>query len=231
MTTTITSVVRAPHRMTTTERTINMATPRSIHDHSNGNLPLGPVSTPIDLVRRAQLSDRLALNQLMETLFPFLVRYISKHAPSRLSPDDILGDTLLAVVSKLEDLQNPAKLQAWVLQIATRHISNAFRQEKHRQNLHERARMRAIDPCDQYRITQVQQHNSDTRTAVVGRILDILSPKQREVYVLRFLSDPPLKVHEIASRLSCKVDTVKSRLHSGRMRVKAIPPSRIWPPG
>jgi RNA polymerase sigma-70 factor (ECF subfamily) len=46
----------------------------------------------------------------------------------------------------------------------------------------------------------------------LGRALDVLSPEQRAVVVLRFWRDLP--VDEIARRLGCPSGTVKSRLHN-----------------
>ncbi len=46
----------------------------------------------------------------------------------------------------------------------------------------------------------------------LGRALDVLTPEQRTVVVLRFWRD--LSVDEIASRMGCPSGTVKSRLHN-----------------
>ena len=46
----------------------------------------------------------------------------------------------------------------------------------------------------------------------LGRALDVLSPEQRAVVVLRFWRDLPIE--EIARRLDCPPGTVKSRLHA-----------------
>jgi len=46
----------------------------------------------------------------------------------------------------------------------------------------------------------------------LGRALDVLTPEQRAVVVLRFWRD--LAVDQIALRLSCPPGTVKSRLHN-----------------
>ena len=46
----------------------------------------------------------------------------------------------------------------------------------------------------------------------LGRALEVLTPEQRAVVVLRFWRD--LRVDEIALRLGCPSGTVKSRLHS-----------------
>jgi RNA polymerase sigma-70 factor (ECF subfamily) len=46
----------------------------------------------------------------------------------------------------------------------------------------------------------------------IGRALDVLTPEQRVVVVLRFWRDLP--VDEIAIRVGCPPGTVKSRLHS-----------------
>jgi RNA polymerase sigma-70 factor (ECF subfamily) len=46
----------------------------------------------------------------------------------------------------------------------------------------------------------------------IGRALDVLSPEQRAVVVLRFWRD--LSLEQIAARLGCPTGTVKSRLHT-----------------
>jgi RNA polymerase sigma-70 factor (ECF subfamily) len=46
----------------------------------------------------------------------------------------------------------------------------------------------------------------------IGRVLDVLTPEQRAIVVLRFWRDLP--VDEIAQSVGCPPGTVKSRLHS-----------------
>lgn len=53
----------------------------------------------------------------------------------------------------------------------------------------------------------------------LGGVLDVLTPEQRVVVVLRFWRD--LQVEEIARRLGCPAGTVKSRLHSAILALRA----------
>ena len=54
----------------------------------------------------------------------------------------------------------------------------------------------------------------------VGRLLDVLTPEQRVVVVLRFWRDLP--VDEIAERLGCPAGTVKSRLHAAMAALRTL---------
>jgi RNA polymerase sigma-70 factor, ECF subfamily len=158
-------------------------------------------------VLRAQCDDREALELLLRSLYPSLLRYLqglvgTSHA------DDVLQDVLLVVARKLGRLAEPDLLRPWAFRIASR---AGFKYLK-------RARPWSGDDAAVDDLAAPEPAPRDELLAALSTMGGI-SPASRAVLVLHFQDGLPLA--EVAAILALPLGTVKSRLAYGLKALRA----------
>jgi RNA polymerase sigma factor (sigma-70 family) len=152
-----------------------------------------------EAVRRAQQGDPRAIDGLVRALLPYLGRVCGAIALER--GDDALQETMIAVMSHIGALREPAALRGWARRIAVRESIRV-------------ARTGWVQPVDNEQLEAVV-HQGDPETAIdIRDALTSLSPDQRAVLVLQHIEG--LSEQEIAEVLGVAVGTVKSRLSRAR---------------
>lgn len=129
-----------------------------------------------------------------------------------------LAGYLLGNAAEAEDATQDAMARAWAARRSLRD-SDAFEAWLDRivvntcmDRMRRRKVVRFVEVDEGQGIPGRDQFHDLLTRVEVGRALDVLTPEQRVVVVLRFWRD--LQVDEIARRLGCPEGTVKSRLHS-----------------
>jgi RNA polymerase sigma-70 factor (ECF subfamily) len=155
-------------------------------------------------VLRAQFGDRQALELLLRSVQPRLLRYVSRlvgvdHAA------DVVQEVLISVARKLTWLAEPRLFRPWAFRIASRAAFRHLRKEK-------RWTRYASDDADFDTIAAAEPPPSEDR---LRELLDSpeLSPASRAVLVLHFQEEMPLA--EVAAVLEIPLGTAKSRLAYG----------------
>jgi RNA polymerase sigma factor (sigma-70 family) len=170
--------------------------------------PVGDGGELVQIVRRAQRGDAVALDRLVRELTPYLGRICGAIALS--DGDDALQETMMAIVRNLGSLREPAAVRGWARTIAVHEASRV-------------ARRRDV-PLDPDRLARDRDEGSvaipDDATALqIHDVLTRLSPEQRAVLVLRHLDD--LSEQDTADALGVAVGTVKSRLNRAKRAFRA----------
>jgi len=166
--------------------------------------PSAPISPPLsvsnfDRVEAAQRGDLMALNDLLDSLTPWVGRLCGSIALD--AGPDAAQETLIQVMRDLKGLRDPTSLRSWVRRIATREaIRHAER--RRREPLVEHADRTLASPLD-----PALRHD-------VECVLAELSADQRAILVLRDLEG--LSEAEAALVLEVAQGTIKSRLHRAR---------------
>jgi RNA polymerase sigma-70 factor (ECF subfamily) len=124
--------------------------------------------------------------------------------------EDAVGDALERAHRSINQLRDEAQFQAWFDRI----VVNACRDRLRRRRL---VRFVPIDAAGE------RSSPRDPFVAVLEadaalRAIDILSPDERAIVVLRYWADLP--VEEIGRRLGVPGGTVKSRLHRALARMR-----------
>ena len=153
----------------------------------------------------AQSDDREALEQLLRSVQPSLLRYLRRVV----GPDDaedVLQEVLLLVYRNLQWLENPEVFRSWSFRIASR---AAFR--------HLRKRHRLLADRE-YGDEQIENAPApDVRPP--SELLELLgtatfiSPASRAVLTLHFQEE--MSLNDVAAVLEIPLGTVKSRLAYG----------------
>jgi len=153
------------------------------------------------ILRAARAGGEWAWRELYLAIAPELLRYLRARGVA--DPDDVVGETFLRAISNAASFEGdgPA-FRAWIFTIG-RHISiDAARQRARRpEELH--ADLRDIGPSGN---VEAEALAVLTRSHVVG-LLDSLTDDQRDVLLLRFLSD--LTFADIAAVIGKREGTVR----------------------
>lgn len=159
------------------------------------------------LAARAQLGDRLALEQLLRALEQPLLDHVRTIVSDQDVADDVLQETLLRVSRKLGSLREPEWIRAWAYRIATREAVRAAREARD-------PRREAVDdwhdfPAEEAGAAAISEDLLDELPAR----LDELPPRAQLVLRMRYLEQ--LSQREIAEALEIPIGTVKSRINYG----------------
>ena len=154
------------------------------------------------LVLRAQYGDRDALELLLRSVHPSLLRYLRSLVGSDDAPD-LAQDVLVLIYRKLHGLDNPEVFRPWAFRIASR---AAFRHLRKRRslplNIGEDVLQEMTDPAP-----------PPVDEAALVSMLDAVSPASRAVLALHFQEE--MTLGEVAAVLDIPLGTVRSRLAYG----------------
>lgn len=157
-------------------------------------------------VLRAQSGEREAFDALLRDVGPALLRYVTRVAGEGLA-EDVLQETFILIVRKLQWLSDPSLFRPWAYRIASR---EAFRALKKR-------RMLPHEPIDENLAVEVPEIDPWQRERLLSS-LQRLSPASRAVITLHYLEELPLG--EVAAVLELPLGTVKSRLAYGLAQLR-----------
>ncbi|WP_285547359.1 RNA polymerase sigma factor [Streptomyces lavendulae] len=149
------------------------------------------------LVRAAQRGDRMAVQDLLDLLTPYVGRLCGPIALQ--DGPDAAQEALITVFRKLGQLREPAALFGWVRVIAVREAVRVAR-----------AAARTVpDPLDDVPAAGDPQLAADVRD-----VLERLTPAHRAVLVLRDLEG--MDEHSVSALLGVPGPTVRTRLFRAR---------------
>src|SRR5437868_8270055 len=90
---------------------------------------------PFDLVaclERVRQRDQTASRQLVEHLYPLVIRIIRAHLPRRVAEEDLAQDIFLKMFTRLEQYQGAVPFTHWVSRIAVTTCIDQLRAQKRR---------------------------------------------------------------------------------------------------
>ena len=161
------------------------------------------------LVLRCQAGDEDAFEELVVRYHLRLRYYLRRILPRADHADDVLQEVWLAVFRALPRLADPAALAAWLYRIARDKASVQWRG---------RPPERLLDVSDLVEEPSRDNEFSQEDAQEIHASLDILTPEQREILVLRFLED--MTYEQIAKVTGCPIGTVRSRLYYAKSALR-----------
>lgn len=161
------------------------------------------------LVLRAQSGDREAFDALLREVTPPLLRYVARVTNDAALAEDVVQDTLIAIVRKIEWLSDPSLFRAWAYRIASREAFRALKKRKQYVEIKDVEYVEnTADPWQRERLIAS---------------LEKLTPAARAVITLHYLEEMPLS--EVAAILDIALGTVKSRLAYGLAQLRKENPA------
>ena len=170
-----------------------------------------------DLVEAARQGDRAAVEELLARHEQQIYRFGLRMCRHPEDAKEVLQETMLAMARSLPDFRGQSSVATWLYTIAR---SFCIKQRRLR-----RAQPRQLEPLDAVRDASSDAASPEETAAKreVERALDdgiaALAPKYREVLLLRDAEG--LTAPEVASVLGLSIEAVKSRLHRGRLALRA----------
>ena len=167
-----------------------------------------------ELVTRAQAGDPRALDDLLRTLRPHVLRRCSRFLPYNGDAEEATQEAMLTIATRLGDFSGRGSFLGWVTVIA----SNAARQTY--RSMKRRFGEQAVGELP-------EQVDARTTSVIAGSRIDLLDaiealglrhPEAVEAFVLRDLGSLPYE--EIAQLTCAPLGTVKARIHTARHFVR-----------
>ncbi|GIE28614.1 DNA-directed RNA polymerase sigma-70 factor [Actinoplanes italicus] len=166
------------------------------------------------LLRSIAAGDAAALSRLYERHGRVLFGYLHRLAGDRMTAEEILQDTMLAVWRTAGAFEGRAKATTWLFGVA-------------RRQAHNRLRGRSAPAPAAPDLSDQPDHGAGPEELAiaaaggtpVAAAIDRLPEHHRDVIALVFVAGLPLA--EVAEVLGVPVGTVKSRLHHARAAVAA----------
>ena len=165
-----------------------------------------------DLARAAAAGDEASLAGLLGRIRPDVLRLCGRFLPNREDAEEACQDTLLAVAQGLARFEARSSFRTWLHQIAANRSRNTYRALRRRWQA-EAVGLPLPDRADPSRTSVV----AGTRLDLLEG-LDAIGSELAEPVALRDVLG--LGYREIAQLLDLPEGTVKTRIHTGRIRLR-----------
>ena len=183
------------------------------------------------LVAGLQRGDQAAVRQLAELYGPRIHQLALRHMKNREDAEEVTQDVLMKVYRKIGAFRGDSALSSWIYRITFNTAMSRLRahrgeraaeQERDRalavlESSDEGAARTSADPADWTHMPDEELLRFELRRAVEAAVLE-LPEIYREPVILRDFEG--LSTEEASTRLKVKDQTLKSRLHRGRLLLR-----------
>ena len=169
--------------------------------------PSAKVLSDAALVQAARSGESWAQTALFQRHVRAVIGLAHRLVPHPAEVDDLVQDTFVHALNRLDSLKNPQAFASWIYSIVVRTASKRLR----RQRLLVKLGLRTATPIDLDQVISKQASPEvASELALVYGMLESLPAEQRIALVLRRVEE--LELAEIAERMGLSVTTVKRRL-------------------
>src|SRR6187455_3192164 len=178
------------------------------------------------LVERLQRGDQAAVRQLAELYGPRIHQLALRHMKNREDAEEVTQDVLMKVYRKVGSFRGDSALSSWIYRITfntamsklrSSRMSKAAQQSDSGRDREDDGQRAFREPADWSNMPDEEVLRAQLRRAVVAAIAE-LPEIYRVPVVLRDIEG--LTTEEASSRLEVKDQTLKSRLHRGRLMLR-----------
>ena len=175
-------------------------------------------------VERILAGDESAFTALVKKYEKQIHAFVWRRVKDYHVAEEITQDTFLKAYQKLGTLRDPNRFSGWLYMIATRRFLTWFEEKTIPMQSLDAMREGEIEALlyARYMMEQTEKLATDKQREVVGYLLEKLPARERTVVVLHYLSE--MSCEEIGDFLEMSPNTVKSRLHRARKRLKKEAP-------
>src|SRR5688572_18392792 len=182
-----------------------------------------------ELIGRMQAGDVTAVTELASTYGPRIHQLAFRYMKNWEDAEEVTQDVLLKVHRKIDAFRGDAALSSWIYRITFNTAMSRLRQNRAaRAAAQERDRVEALletgeqartlaEPADWSRMPDEHVMRAQLREALAAAVAE-LPEIYRAPVVLRDIEG--LTTEEASSRLKVKDQTLKSRLHRGRLMLR-----------
>lgn len=168
-----------------------------------------------DLLTRARSGDQAGMGELArvawERLYPFVLRITLNHDAT----EDILQETLLVMLCRIESLRDLDRFWPWMYRIAYTKIQDAFRRKRLQTSVQDFFRRDGLhDDCDNPLESKIREETLHQ----VALAVEQLKSQHKDVVQLRCYEELPYI--EIASRTRTTPQRARVRFHRAKASLK-----------
>ncbi len=158
------------------------------------------------MVIRCQQGEKEAFGLIVElwqnSLLAFALRYLEQETEAL----DVVQETWISVIRRLNKLQNPSLFVSWLFRVLTNKCIDRIRKKQTEKRLIKNANLKS------------ETSKNSNENDYLDQAIQKLSDEQKTLITLRF--GQGLQVGQIAAMLSIAEGTVKSRLHRALARLR-----------
>jgi RNA polymerase sigma-70 factor (ECF subfamily) len=184
------------------------------------------VDEPFDFagcLERVRARDQAAARQLVEQLYPQVIRIVRSHLPRRVAEEDLSQEIFLKMFTRLDQYQGAVPFPHWVSRIAVTTCIDQLRAQKRRPEFRwadlpeEQAQV-----LDQVLTDQRDTTPGDALAAreLVNKLLDQLKPEDQ--MVIRLLDLEQKSLAEISTLTGWNQTLVKVRAFRARRKLQKL---------
>ena len=178
------------------------------------------------LVARLQARNETAVHELAERYGSRIYQLALRQMKNREDAEEVTQDVLMKVYRKIDAFRGDSALSSWIYRITfntamsrlrTSKLARAAQQHERNRDDEDENQRAARQPADWSNMPDEELLRAQLRRAVVAAIQD-LPEIYRVPVVLRDIEG--LSTEEASTRLHVKDQTLKSRLHRGRLMLR-----------
>ena len=162
-----------------------------------------------EVVTRAQAGDPAAIAELYEQYWGLVFRVCYRRTSRTHMAEDLAADVFVRLIKKVDTFEwRGQQISAWLLVVARNMIADRFKSKPYQKEVHCGA---GVDYASGYAAPDASPEDVATDLIThdtVIRMMDQLSPDQREVLRLRFLCE--MSMEEAAEAMGKNVTSVKA---------------------
>ncbi len=174
----------------------------------------------VQTVRAAQAGDTDAFGILFEQFHEYVLTVAKKIVKDDSTADDVVSETFFKVMTRINQLRDPAAFIGWLKMIAVRQAQNVLSKSK-RRILGRCLILHSELATDQVVSNQIGPRKEAERAEMrelVKRQLNHLCELDRVTLEAFYLKE--LSLRQMAVVFDCPIGTIKRRLHVARKRLK-----------
>ena len=174
----------------------------------------------LDRVRRR---DQAAARELVDHLYPLVIRIVRSHLPRRVAEEDLAQDIFLKMFTRLEQYQGAVPFPHWVSRIAVTTCIDQLRAQKRRPEF----RWADLSENEAEVLDAVMTNEKDVAANdamashdLVHKLLDQLKPDDR--MVLQLLDMEQKTIAEIGELTGWNTSLIKVRAFRARRKLRSM---------
>lgn len=174
-------------------------------------------------LERVRARDQAAARQLVEHLYPLVIRIVRSHLPRRVAEEDLAQDVFLKMFTRLAQYQGNVPFTHWVSRIAVTTCIDQLRAQKRRPEFRwADLSENEAEVLDNVLSDTTAETPSDSMAAreLVGKLLDQLSPADRTV--IQMLDLEQKSVAEISALTGWGQSMIKVRAFRARRKLQKL---------
>ena len=174
-------------------------------------------------LQRVRARDQIAARDLVEHLYPLVIRIVRSHLPRRVAEEDLAQEIFLKMFTRLDQYKGAVAFTHWVSRIAVTTCIDQLRAQKRRPEFRwADLSEKEADVLDAVLTSEGEVAVNDSLAAreLVYKLLGQLKPDDR--LVLQLLDLEQHSVAEISTRTGWNPSLVKVRAFRARVKLKKL---------